>query len=122
MDHQDWETVVFKKRPDAAQRKAHQPPAPPATMSSVTNRPAWKIEQTVDNGERLPMVSSEDAKAIVAARVHAKLTRAQLAQRLNLQVKVIDEIETCKAYENKALVKRIKGYLAACVPTPADAK
>jgi ribosome-binding protein aMBF1 (putative translation factor) len=81
------------------------------TATTVMNKPAWKIEKALEEGERLPRVRPEDAKRVVAGRVRAKLTRAQLAQRLNLREKDIADIENGTALENKALLARIRRLL-----------
>jgi ribosome-binding protein aMBF1 (putative translation factor) len=109
MDHQDWTTVVLRPK------KSLPPPSTTrkATTLTPSQKPAWKIEQQVDadGGKPLTMVSSETAKAIVGGRVARKLTRQQLATRLNLQEREIADIETCKAVENKALIAKIKRFL-----------
>lgn len=112
MEHQDWETVVFKKK---SQHEITREKVPRQNGHTVTpsQKPAWKIEQQVDseNGKPLNLVSSEVAKAIINGRIALKLTQKQLAQRLNLQEKDVKDIESCKAIENKALIARIKRTL-----------
>lgn len=75
------------------------------------NIPAYKIENKVDEGERLPRVSPSDAKYITEGRVKHKLTRARLAQLLNMKEKDLAEIENRTAFENKADIRKIKRFL-----------
>lgn len=116
--HQDWKVVVFKKStPHKEQSKskeasdARRIAQANQTMSSTANRPAWKIEQMALEGERLPRVSKDDAQKITALRVKHKLTRAQLAQRVNMKENYISDIETCKAVENKQHIAKILSAL-----------
>lgn len=108
--HQDWNTVIFKKtQPKETKVLAKTN----ASTVSYSAKPAWKVEQQVDSdtGKPINFVSKTDADFIVKARVNAKLTQKQLAQRLNMQEKEIKDIETCKAVENKATLAKIKRVL-----------
>jgi len=111
-EHQDWNTVVLKKKL-AQPEKALVNKTSHATVSSATNKPAWKIEQQVDgeSGKPIVYVSREDAQKIIGGRVGKKMTQKDLANRLNMQVKDIQDIETCKAVENKAVLAKIKRFL-----------
>lgn len=124
-DHQDWQPVVFKKKPVPVREVV------PKTASTATNIgqrahvnnavhsshntdiPAWKIEKQVDGdlGPAVKYVSKEMAQAIIKGRVAMKLNQAQLAQKLSIPEKDIKDIETGKAVENKALLGKIKRFL-----------
>jgi ribosome-binding protein aMBF1 (putative translation factor) len=117
MDDQDWDTIVFKKRKhktDNAQ-KVNKDNIINPTISKVTNTPAWKIEKQIDNSDDnvkpIKYVSKEDANKIIHARFELKLSQKDLAKQLNMQVKDIQDIETCKAVENKSVLSRIKRHL-----------
>ena len=113
--HQDWKEVVFKKPAvklsggsGSGSGKA------PETQSTSSSKPAWKIERdvdAVDAGKPLAFVSKEDAQRIVAGRVAKKLCQKDLAMRLNMQPKDIQDIENGKAVENKQVISRIKRFL-----------
>ncbi len=112
MQHQDWQEVVFKKSLGKGTTTARS--ASVETASSVSSKPAWKIEMDVDSETSkrpLELVNREDAQRIVRGRCDKKLTQKDLATKLNMQVGVIQDIETCKAVENKAVIARIKRYL-----------
>lgn len=112
--HQDWETIVLRNT-NANKHSSSQKTSRPqtATLSSVTNKSAWKVEQQVDSttGKPLTYVSKEDAQKIINGRISLKLTQKDLAVRVNMQLKDIADIETCKAIENKAILSKIKRSL-----------
>ncbi len=113
MDHQDWKEVVFKKKqPDSVTSKP-QSKASTETLSTSSSKPAWKIERDVDgdSGKPLAFVSKEDGQKIIAGRVAKKLRQKDLAMRLNMQPKEIQDIESGKAVENKIVLSRIKRFL-----------
>ena len=111
---QDWTEVVLKKKPDPkkieTQVKSSQNVA---SVSQATNKPSWKIEKQIDgdSGKPLNFVSKEDAKQIIQGRVAMKLSQADLAKRLNMPLAAIQEIESCKAVENKLTLSKIKRFL-----------
>lgn len=106
--HQDWNTVILRnpKAQKAVQQKQQQ------RVKTVDN-------QSVDEKKLLSetesfhhkKVSVEDSKKIVQARVAAKLTQAQLAQRLNISSKDINDIERGVALYNGNLIAKIKKLL-----------
>lgn len=112
--HQDWETVILKKKKvDDARENVTKTSVNKTTISYATGKPAWKIEKEVDSetGKPLIYVSREDANNIIKGRIEMKLSQKDLANRLNMQFKYIQEIETCKAIENKQDLSRIKRFL-----------
>jgi ribosome-binding protein aMBF1 (putative translation factor) len=114
MHHQDWKEVVFKKPMGKTQIQTKTRTTGVETASSVSSKPAWKIEMDVDSETSkrpLELVTREDAQRIIRGRCDKKLTQRDLATKLNMQVGVIQDIETCKAVENKAVLGRIKRYL-----------
>jgi ribosome-binding protein aMBF1 (putative translation factor) len=112
-DHQDWSPVVIGKTKGDNVKKDTARKQVISTTSSATNKPAWKIEQQVDSdvGKPIKYVSKEDSNKIIKARVTLKLSQKDLAQRLNMQVKEIHEVESGKAVENKAILSKIKRFL-----------
>ena len=112
MNHQDWEPVVIgmKKKNKAPAGAA---PSAAGTATTVSNKPAWKIEQQVDadHGKPLKYVSRDDAKAIIKARIAMKLSQKEVAMRLNLQVKDVNDIESGKAVENRLILSKIRRVL-----------
>lgn len=112
--HQDWNTVVLKpKKPVEEKATVRKDSAGLTTVSAVTGKPAWKIEEQVDSdvGKPVKYVTKEDASAIVKGRVEKKMTQKDLAQKLNMSVKDIADIECGKAIENKQKIGQIKRLL-----------
>jgi ribosome-binding protein aMBF1 (putative translation factor) len=105
--------VVFRKKTEAI-RPVFTPQAA-CTQSAVSSKPAWKIEQQVDSDapgtKPLTRVSPDDAQRVVAARTAAKLTQKQLAARINVQPRDIQEVESGRAIENRDLLARIRRSL-----------
>ncbi len=112
LSHQDWQPVILRKH-ERKQEKETVGKKDAATLSSVANKPAWKIELQVDGevGKPIVYVSREDAQKIITGRVSKKMTQKELACKLNMQVKDIQDIESCRAVENKAVLSRIKRIL-----------
>ncbi len=114
-NHQDWTPVVLKKKSnDPVEVKTVDKTAKQQSVSSIVNKPMWKLEQQIDStdsGKPLTYVSRDDAQKIIAGRVAMKLTQKELATKLNMQLKDIQDIENCKALENKLVLSKIKRTL-----------
>lgn len=113
-NHQDWTPVVLKKKTSTPEIKVVNKNDKQQSISSVTNKPAWKIEKQIDgtdSGKPLNYVSRDNAQKVIAGRVAMKLTQKDLATKLNMQVKEIQDIENCKAIENKLVLAKIKRVL-----------
>ena len=107
MNHQDWTPVIFKKQQNNQVKHIESA----KTISSTTGIAAYKIEKAENDGIALKYVSREDSQRIIQGRVNQKLTQQALAQQLNIQLKDIQEIENCKAIENKQMLSKIKKKL-----------
>jgi DNA-binding XRE family transcriptional regulator len=124
-DHQDWSTVTLKHKGGFVLSDPSAPPSDAdgssrshgggATSSTTTSMPAWKVEQLVDDpshvGKALPVVPREVAQQIIAGRTRMKLTQKQLACKLNMQPKDIQEMENGKGIENKIVLAKVKRFL-----------
>ena len=114
-EHQDWTTVVFKKKNRNEKEIERQPKSQihTPTISSVANKPAYKIEMQVDSDKGKPVtyVSMDDAKQIINARIRQKMTREMLAHATNKPLRYIQDIETGKAIQNNQDLASIKRFL-----------
>lgn len=113
-NHQDWSTIVLKKKSSEPSEVKIVSKNDKQSISSVVNKPMWKLEKQIDNidsGKPLTYVSRDDAQKIIAGRIAMKLTQKDLATKLNMQVKEIQDIENCKALENKLVLSKIKKIL-----------
>ncbi len=114
MHHQDWTPVILKKKTPSSEIKT-QVKTQKASISSTTNKPIWKLEKQIDDdtfSKPLNYVSRDDAQKIISGRVALKMTQKDLANKLNMQLKDIQDIESCKALENKLILSKIKKLLS----------
>ena len=115
--HQDWRTVLLKAgsggTPSGGTLRPASRSQAPATMSSATGTPAWKVEQRADadDGKPISLVSREDARHITNRRIALKMSQRDLALRINVDVKEVQAIEACRAVENRALLAKIRKAL-----------
>lgn len=115
MEHQDWNVVTFNKKNNVEKNIQFKKKfVNNATINSTTNRPAWKIEKQIDSdniGSLMQYVSKEDANIIIQGRILMKLSQKDLAYKLNMPIKNIQDIESLKAIENKLTLSKIKKFL-----------
>jgi ribosome-binding protein aMBF1 (putative translation factor) len=125
--HQDWNVVVLNPKKTDVERKTVAKSSVASGVSclsgvngangvsgvSASGKPAWKVEAQVDAdvGKPVDYVPKDVAQSIVNGRVAMKLTQKDLAARLNMQLKEIQEIESGRAVYNKQVVGRIKRFL-----------
>lgn len=108
---QQWEPVKFHKRTgaDAPKHTVAKQAAPKSGLAAtIDSQLARKLENDTENlaHER---VSPALRQQITQARIAAKLTQAQLAQRINELPKIVQEYENGKAIpDNKILQKLSK--------------
>ena len=107
---QDWNIITFKKK-QPVEKEIHTKSG--AATSTTTNKPAWKIEQQVDgdSGKPLQYISKTDVQTIIQRRIGMKLSQKDLACKLNMQPKEIQDIESGKALENKMVLSKIRRFL-----------
>lgn len=119
--HQDWTTVVLKKRqPDNDVNAARRNDKPIEThQKAYNNKPtsssnpsinARKLDQETEDFH-LKKVPKDIGKAIERARIAKQLTRGKLAQSLNLKEKYIEEVEKGTALYNGQCLAKIKAFL-----------
>lgn len=113
LDHQDWNTVILKKKEIIVKETISKNDKQQNPISSTTNKPLWKIEKQVDSDAEKPInyVSRDDAQKIINGRISMKMTQKDLSTRLNMPLKDIQDIESCKAIENKLILSKIKKFL-----------
>ena len=131
---QDWTPVVIKKnqkintKKPAEINRAIQQGAVVETVKKYkaggnknilnnNNINFAKLEQE-DKTPKIKHVSHDLAQKIQQGRLAKKMTRKDLAQRLNVKESVIAEYETGKAIPNGQLLARIRSILAAETPSP----
>ncbi|AUF82263.1 helix-turn-helix domain-containing protein [Tetraselmis virus 1] len=101
--HQDWNTVVLNKP------KKNATAAPPA----LDGQQKKTIMLDKADGETFShtKINSDTRKELVTLRTSKKLTQKELARRLNLQPKIIEEYENGKAIIDKQVLNKIFRFL-----------
>lgn len=105
MFEQDWKQVVFRKSDTKV--TSRQENAKTINNQSVDENKLFTETETFHHKK----VSTEDGKKIQRARLDAKLTQAQLAQKINIQVKDINDLENGKAIYNGNILSKVKKVL-----------
>ena len=110
-EFQDWETVVFKNIPSSTkknQKKTIENRVQDSIKSQNANH--FKLENETENFRNLtiPIALS---KEIQQKRMEQKLTQKELAQKLNTQPTIIQELENGKALyqqETKKMIRQLE--------------
>lgn len=103
LDHQDWKTIVVKKK---REDKTSKP------KISNEQQKLKSIEKKADNDElKHKTITLELRQNIQKARCLKNLTQKQLANNINLPLQVISDIESGKAIYNHQHINKIKRYL-----------
>ena len=107
LEHQDWKPIIIKKT-DSKTTNSN-------TISNTTKKLSVKQQTDIkllkqaDNDElKHKKVPPEVRKQIQQKRGALKWTQKQLAQKVNLQVSIINDIETGKATYNPQHITKIK--------------
>ena len=93
---QDWEPVIFKKKPDLSLGKNKQ------------NNQKQYVEEEI---EKKPTISLSNSKLIQGGRTVKKMTQQQLAQKINKDQKTIQLYESGKVAPDYAVMCKIEKTL-----------
>jgi ribosome-binding protein aMBF1 (putative translation factor) len=102
--HQDWEPRVLQKN---TQTKVHKKHIDPHVIKMA------KLDKA-DEPIEIKLISDDDKKLIRSLRVEKKLSQEDLAKRLSMDKRTINDIESGRHPENKALINKIKTFLNKC--------
>ena len=106
LDHQDWKPVVVKTKQSKEEKKTTT-----KKLSEAQQKDIKLLKQVEEDNLKHKKVPPEIRKLIQQKRGALKLTQKQLAQKVNLPVSVINEIETGKANYNHQHINKIKRIL-----------
>jgi len=127
MDHQDWKPVTWNKSGEkskgqsntaflnAEKRKGNVITTNKKNVSNSNNKTevnVRKLESEEDTFKH-PIVSLSMAKRIAQVRCEKKLTQKDLAMKLSLDVKIIQEYENGKAIPNPNIINKLEKALDA---------
>ncbi len=111
MSHQDWDQVVFKKRAPRSANEAKSRGVKVTKERATTKNEAYKNTldaRKVENEEiKIKKIDLNLSKTIQKARFNAKISQKTLAEKLNLQVSVIQGYESGKVIPNKTLLYKM---------------
>jgi putative transcription factor len=107
---QDWEVVKFAKQQsqNAPKQQVIRHPKNSSTDHKAIN--AAKIEKETEDFH-IERVTPYLSKSIIKARTSAKLTQAQLAQKIFQPLKVVQEYENGKATPNNQIIQKMSRAL-----------
>lgn len=114
MSHQDWTPVVFSKKSDKKSNSENNCGKAPST-SSLSNVGVYKAASD-DDIKKTKYVSKNTSQAIMSARSEKKMTQKELAQKCNMDVSVINEIERGTCVYNATHVNKIQSVLGVKIP------
>ena len=104
MEHQNWKTIYVKSNKQQ-DNKTH------AQKSNFYN-PEKKLDKNIENGKmRTEKIDKDKSLSIQQKRQSKGLTQKDLANKLNIPVKTINEIESGKGNKNPQIINKINRYL-----------
>jgi ribosome-binding protein aMBF1 (putative translation factor) len=109
--HQDWEPVIFNKKPAAKTAPAATTP----TNSSLSSIGIYAAASD-DDVKKTKYVSKNTSLAVSVARCEKKMTQRELAQKCNFEVSIISEIERGTCVYNATHVNKIQSVLGVKIP------
>lgn len=103
MQHQDWKTVYIKSN-----KTTH----PHKHKSQQTYNVEKHIENNIDNGKmKIQKVDREKSLSIQQKRLSKGLTQKDLANKLNIPIKILNDIESGKGSKNSQILNKINNFL-----------
>lgn len=111
----EWEPVVFRKKPDLATAQLAKRTAPRTTG----DKSARKLDAaTGADGFKHDKVSKTFARALQQARLAKKMSQKDLATKINEKPAVVSRYESGKALPNPQIVQKLNRALGGHLPRP----
>lgn len=113
MFHQDWETVVFRKKEQSTfvQKRVLGQGRVIGQGRVLGPTHAQKLDSNSENYKDHKKVPKVLADAIRKRRIELKLTQEQLAQKVNVRTVIINDIESQRGVYDSVTVEKIKRVL-----------
>ena len=102
MEHQDWKTVAWSKKPGIDKVKKNKD----ESKKSSDVKTAQLLSDATD-AMPLAKISKFVAQQIIDGRCAKKLTRSALAKQINEKESVIADYETCTVNVNQQILNKI---------------
>lgn len=113
--HQDWTPVVFNKKSNDGKDTGKPSSSSSSSSSSLSNVGVYKAASD-DDVKKTKYVSKSTSQAIMSARSEKKMTQKELAQKCNMDVSIINEIERGACVYNATHVNKIQSVLGVKIP------
>ena len=110
-DHQDWTPVVFKKSDNNKSKEVKST----TSSSSLASVGVYKASGD-DDVKKTKYISKNTSQAITNARCEKKMTQKELAQKCNMEISIINEIERGVCVYNATHVNKIQSVLGVKIP------
>ena len=109
MEHQNWDTIVLRAK------KNKETPTDKTQLEqskSNFNTHEKNLDKNIENGTmRMKKVEKESSLSIQQQRAQKGLTQKDLANKLNIPVKILNEIESGKGKHNPQIMNRLNRIL-----------
>lgn len=118
MSHQDWTPVVFGSNKSHDNKKGcekEKATSSSLSSSSLSNVGVYKAASD-DDVKKTKYVSKTTSQAIMSARTEKKMTQKELAQKCNMDVSIINEIERGTCVYNATHVNKIQSVMGVKIP------
>lgn len=122
-DCQDWTTVTMSKtRPQKDAAAAAGPPRTAASIAASMNSASAVVAATTsasksnDEAKKTKYIAKATSDAVRSSRCEKKLTQKELAQKCNMDVSIIAEIERGGCVYNATNVNKIQSVLGVKIP------
>ena len=115
MSHQDWKPVVFGSKKKSNDENNSGKSTSSSCSSSLSNVGVYKAASD-DDTKKTKYVSKNTSQAIMSARSEKKITQKELAQKCNMDVSIINEIERGACVYNATHVNKIQSILGVKIP------
>ena len=112
MSHQDWTPIVFNKKSQGCEKEKEKSSS---SSSSLSNVGVYKAASE-DDVKKTKYVSKSTSQSIMSARAEKKMTQKELAQKCNMDVSIINEIERGACVYNAIHVNKIQSVLGVKIP------
>ena len=121
-DCQDWTTVTMSKsRRQTASAEAASTPSQSQTNSAsavvaAITKPLGSGSGSEDDQKKTKYIAKVTSDAVRVSRCEKKLTQKELAQKCNMDVSIISEIERGGCVYNPTHVNKIQSILGVKIP------
>lgn len=122
-DCQDWTTVTMSKSRPQKDAAAAGPPRTAASITASMNSASAVVAATTsasksndDEAKKTKYIAKATSDAVRTSRCEKKLTQKELAQKCNMDVSIIAEIERGGCVYNATNVNKIQSVLGVKIP------